>query len=518
MKRQLLLLLGILLVSCAGVRFKGEPVVVSTQKPLETELSTSQKNQWAKLDLVQNQTPGISIKRAYSELIQEKKGVEVVVAIIDSGVDIQHPELASNIWINQDEIPNNQIDDDQNGYVDDVHGWNFLGELQNENLEYIRLQKKEDPGSDAFEFYEKKRQKERNKYKSQLANFLFLEDQIPQSRQIIRKALGSETIDLDAARNIRPMQQELSEAIAIMSYVENVEITDAILKKAIKQYRDALDYHHNPDFEERSVVGDDPDNLNDRQYGDARVQGPEKTDIDHGTHVSGIVGGKTVGVAKNVKLMVIRAVPNGDEYDKDIALAIRYAVDNGAKVINASFGKGYSPHADWVHDAIQYAAANDVLFVHSAGNENANINPNEQPNFPDDFAEGKEISKNVITVGASTWTYGENLIAEFSNYGNVSVDVFAPGYKIYSSTAGEGYERFDGTSMAAPYVSGVAAVLRSFYPKYSAEKIKKIILKSGVPMYSKLTMPSGYETRSPDFYSKSGKLVNLYNALLYASK
>ena len=343
MKRLLLFVLGLSLTACAGVRFKGEPIVVSTQKPLETTPSTSQKNEWAQLDLVQDQIPGMSVKRAYSELILEKEGVEVIVAIIDSGVDIEHPELASKIWINQDEIPDNQIDDDQNGYVDDVHGWNFLGDSQNENLEYIRLQKKEDPDSDAFEVYEKKRQKERNKYKSRLANFLFLEDQIPQARQTLRKALGTETIDLDAARNIRPMRPELSEAIAMMSYVESVEITDAILKKAIKQYRDALEYHHNPDFEGRSIVGDDPDNLNDRDYGDGRIQGPEGTDTDHGTHVSGIVAGKTVGVAKNVKLMVIRAVPNGDEYDKDIALAIRYAVDNGAKVINASFGKSYSP-------------------------------------------------------------------------------------------------------------------------------------------------------------------------------
>jgi subtilisin family serine protease len=518
MKRLLLFVLGLSLTACGGVSFKGEPIVVSTQKPLETTPSTSQKNEWAQLDLVQDQIPGMSVKRAYSELILEKEGVEVIVAIIDSGVDIEHPELASNIWINQDEIPDNQIDDDQNGYVDDVYGWNFLGDSQNENLEYIRLQKKEDPGSDAFEVYEKKRQKERNKYKSRLANFLFLEDQIPQSRQIIKDALGTQTIDLDAARNIRPMRPELSEAIAMMSYVESVEITDAILKKAIKQYRDALEYHHNPDFEGRSIVGDDPDNLNDRDYGDGRIQGPEGTDTDHGTHVSGIVAGKTVGVAKNVKLMVIRAVPNGDEYDKDIALAIRYAVDNGAKVINASFGKSYSPHADWVHDAIRYAAANDVLLVHAAGNDNANVNPNNESNFPDDYDGGKEISKNVITVGASAWTYDENLLAVFSNYGNISVDVFAPGYKIYSATAGQGYERLNGTSMAAPYVSGVAAVLRSFYPRYSAEKIKKIILASGVPMYGELIVPSGEETYNPSFYSKSGKLVNLYNALLYASK
>lgn len=517
-KYSFILLLGVVLSSCAGVRFKGETIVLNTNNEIIPELSAAQKNQWALLDPIRDQIPGMSVKRAYSELILDKKGEEVIVAIIDSGVDITHPDLAGAIWTNEDEIPNNQIDDDQNGYVDDVHGWNFLGASENENLEYIRLQKQEEIGSDAYQEYEEKRQEERNKYKNRLANVLFIKKQLPIAQQRILTALGSDEIDLDAARAISPLTSELSEAIRLVAYAQDVEITESLLEKALEQYQDALDYHHNIDFEGRSIVGDDPDNLEDRVYGDPRVNGPEGANNDHGTHVSGIVAAKSVGVAKGVKIMALRAVPNGDEYDKDVALAIRYAVDNGAKIINASFGKSYSAHAEWVQDALLYAAANDVLFVHAAGNDNENVNPNENPNFPDDFVNGQEIADNVITVGASSWEYSEDLITSFSNFGNINVDVFAPGYKIYSTVPGGGYERFDGTSMAAPNVSGVAAILRSFYPKYSAAKVKKIILESGVLMYAKLNLPSGEEQHNPFYYSKTGRLVNLYNALLYASK
>ena len=517
-KHSLVLLLGIVLSSCAGVRFKGETIVLNTNNEIMPALTSAQKNQWALLDPLRDQIPGMSVKRAYSELIQDKKGEEVIVAIIDSGVDITHPELASSIWINKGEIPNNQIDDDQNGYVDDVHGWNFLGASENENLEYIRLQKQEEIGSKAYQEYEEKRREERNKYKSQLANVLFIKEQLPVARQQLLTALGTDEIDLDAARAISPITPELSNAIRLVAYAQDAEITESLLDKALKQYQDALDYHHNIDFEGRSIVGDDPDNFEDRVYGDSRVNGPEGANNEHGTHVSGIVAAKTVGIAKGVKIMPLRAVPNGDEYDKDIALAIRYAVDNGAKIINASFGKSYSAHPNWVQEALRYAADKDVLFVHAAGNDSENINPDESPNFPDDFVNGQEIADNVITVGASSWEYSEDLITSFSNFGNVNVDVFAPGYKIYSTVPGGGFERFDGTSMAAPNVSGVAAVLRSFYPNYSAAKIKKIIMESGVPMYAKLTLPAGEEQHNPFYYSKTGRLVNLYNALLYASK
>ena len=523
MKKIVLILCSLFWVGCGAVRFKGEPVIANTQKEISIQLNDNQKQQWAHLDFEQDSVPGMSVNRAYQELIQDRKGSSVIVAVIDSGIDIDHPALNNQIWTNLDEIPNNQIDDDQNGYIDDIHGWNFLGSAENENLEYVRLQKKEDPQSEAFRVLEEKRQKELKKYTSRLANVLFLIEEIPLAQKKIQEALGKTEFSLEEARQISPLSVDLAEALRLLSYVEEVGINENILQKAKKQYEDALRFHNNIDFEGRSIVGDDPDNIKDVNYGDPRVKGPEMADIDHGTHVAGIIGAIAwnqgpKGVAQNVKIMPLRTVPNGDEYDKDVALAIRYAVDNGASIINASFGKGESPHADWVYGAIRYAAANDVLIVHAAGNDNENINPGQAPNYPNDYVNGAEIANNVITVGASTWDYNRDLIASFSNYGAINVDVFAPGYKIFATVPNQQYEFFDGTSMAAPNVSGVAAVLRSFYPRYSAAKIKKIILSSGLPMFDHLHIPSGSEPKNPSYFSQTGKIVNLYNALLSASK
>lgn len=510
--------LGIIFNSCASIRFKGDPIPVNPNKTVTIDLDESQKKQWFLLDLFKDKVPGMSVKRAFSELIKDKEGKEVIVAVIDSGIDIEHAALNSNIWVNQKEIPENQIDDDKNGYVDDVNGWNFLGDSQNENLEYVRLQKKEENDSSIYLEYEKKRQKEISEYKNRLSNVNSIKENLSQAKKKLMSLLGTEKIDLENARAINPQTPELIEAIRVVEFAKDSGINERLIEKALKQYQDALDYHHNIDFDGRLIVGDNPDDFEDQNYGNHYVMGPLGSNNDHGTHVAGIIAANGVGVAKKVKIMSIRAVPNGDEYDKDVALAIRYAVDNGAKIINASFGKSYSPHSNWVHEAILYAAEKDVLFVHAAGNDGNNINLKQYPNFPNDFKEGKEIANNMITVGASNWNYSEELITTFSNYGDLNVDVFAPGYKIYSTVPNNSYESFDGTSMAAPNVSGVAAVLRSFYPRFSASKIKKIILESGIPMYSKLKVPSEKENHNPYYYSKTGKLVNLYNALLYASK
>lgn len=518
MKQFFFLILCLVFAQCASVRFVGDPVVVNPNTPISIPLTSDMKNEWARYDLVEDSVPGMSVNKAFTDLIKDQKGERVIVAIVDTGMDVQHPAIASKIWINEDEVPGNGIDDDQNGYVDDIHGWNFLGESQNENFEYVRLQKREDLDSDAFAVFEEKRNKELQKYRRGLANLLFVKEELPNARAALQQALNTKAIDLFAARALSPMTVELSEAILIEEYAQKTGLTEITLQKAIEQYQDALQYHHNLDFEGRSVVGDDPDNYNDRGYGDPLVQGPDGSNNDHATHVAGLVGGLDVGVATSVKIMPIRALPNGDEYDKDVALAIRYAVDNGAKIINASFGKSYSPHQDWVHDAIRYAAEKDVLIVHAAGNDDGNIDPGGSLNFPNDMVGNKEISDNLITVGASHWEYNEQQIARFSNYGAVNVDVFAPGHKIYSSVPNQQYEQLDGTSMASPLVAGVAAVLWSHYPKYSAKKIKRIILKSGLPMFSSLSMPSETDQQKPNYYSKTGKLVNLYNALLYASK
>lgn len=298
------------------------------------------------------------------------------------------------------------------------------------------------------------------------------------------------------------------------------------MKGAIEYFQGRMNTHFNTEKDFRGIIGDNPDDINDNKYGDGNVASidPTRDNVKHGTHVAGIIGaergnGKGIdGVANNVKIMAVRAVPDGDEYDKDIALAIRYAVDNGAKVLNTSFGKYYSPHAEWVYDAIRYAAEHDVLIVNAAGNDGLDLDTvNVYPN--DQFDNGAEISDSFITVGALSFTYGEKMVASFSNYGKINVDVFAPGVRIYAPTPLNTYEFLSGTSMAAPNVAGVAAMIRSLYPQLTAPQVKKIILDSGISPNVEVIL-GGEQSNKRNFrnISKSGKIVNLYNALLMAEK
>jgi cell wall-associated protease len=279
----------------------------------------------------------------------------------------------------------------------------------------------------------------------------------------------------------------------------------------------------------RTVLGDDENTMEITVYGDNKVGHSIKTEA-HGSHVSGIIGAVRNnevgmnGVANNVKIMALRAVPDGDEYDKDVALAIRYAVDNGAKVLNTSFGKRYSPKKEWVWDAIKYAASKDVLIVNASGNDGSDID--EDLTYPNDSKDLKiEISDNVITVGAMSANYNENLPANFSNYGKINVDVFAPGVQIYSTTPENGYAKFSGTSMAAPSTAGVAALVRSYYPKLTASQVKHILMNSGILITMDVIKPGSQTRENPDGekvpfteLSVSGRVVNAYDALLMADK
>jgi subtilisin family serine protease len=295
------------------------------------------------------------------------------------------------------------------------------------------------------------------------------------------------------------------------------------MKGQIDYVYDQINYNLNVNFDGRKAVGDNPEDINDKKYGNGNVKGPDVEDASHGTHVAGIIaqvkgnnkGGDGV-VNSNVEIMALRAVPNGDEYDKDIALAIRYAVDNGAKVINGSFGKDYSPHSDWVQDAIKYAASKDVLIVHAAGNDAKNIDT--APNFPTDEVNGVEVADNMITIGALNYEYGSKLVADFSNFGVKNVDVFAPGVKIYATIPNNKYKYEQGTSMASPNAAGVAALIRSYYPNLTASQVKHILMDSGTPISANVVV--GEQKNAIPFSNTcvSGKIVNAYNALLMAEQ
>lgn len=503
------------------------PLAVVKKAPV----SENELKRWSHLDLVKDSIPGMSVDRAYAELLQGKKGVKVIVGIVDSGVDIEHPDLQGMIWTNPKEIPGNGIDDDKNGFIDDVHGWNFLGDAVHENLEMTRIVKKGDDGSaeykNALAQYEEKSKKVLED--KQQVDFLI------DVHNTIKKELNKTDYKLEDLSKITSTDPKVARSKMIMTQILTNAGPTFNPESELEDYResvyDQFNYNLNKEYDGRKIVGDNPEDIKDNHYGNNVVFGPDKEKALHGTHVAGIIaqirgndlGGD--GVSNNVEILTVRAVPDGDEYDKDIALAIRYAVDNGAKVINGSFGKSFSPHKKWVYDAIKYAAKKDVLIVHAAGNDGYNIDKKENINYPNDSEDNvKEFANNVITIGAINKSYGETVVAPFSNFGKINVDVFAPGEEIYATVPNNKYKYLQGTSMASPNAAGVAALIRSYYPKLKAAQVKQILMDSGVALPSMVILG---ENPNPDEKpvavssaesSRTGKMVNAYNALLMAEK
>ncbi|WP_296383418.1 S8 family peptidase [Winogradskyella sp.] len=504
------------------------PVENIDTSPLKvTDLSESEEKNWGHLDLVSDTIPGMAVDKAYSEIIKKKKGKKVIVAIIDSGIDIDHEDLDGVIWTNKGEIPNNGKDDDQNGYVDDIHGWNFVGDGYDEQLEYVRLLASGNTSDPRYNEAKALYESEYQKYTGTKTQYEQILQVIKKSDDVLAAHFKKRDYTIQEINAIKSENEELLQAKQVAQSI-NASADGASLAKAtneingiLTQVNERLNFHLNKKFSGRKT-GDDINDLTDTGYGNGNVK-PVKKDESHGTHVAGIVaaernnGKGANGVANNVEIMAIRSTPNGDEYDKDVALAIRYAVDNGAKVINGSFGKSFSPHAEWVRDAIKYASDNDVVFVHAAGNDSDNIDV--KPNFPDDNINFIEVSNSYIRVGSLTSKYGSKMVSGFSNYGKKNVDIFAPGSEIYSTMPENEYDFNGGTSMAAPAVAGIAALVRSQYPNLTAAQVKQVILDSGLSLTTKVVVGGDASNVKPFAdLSKSGKIANAYNALIMASK
>ncbi|PWI29786.1 peptidase S8 [Flavobacteriaceae bacterium LYZ1037] len=522
-------LIATTLASCGG----GAEIVSTPVENIDSvalkvsELTENEKHTWGHLDLVKDTIPGMSVEKTYAEIIKTKKGQTVIVAVIDSGIDIEHEDLNGVVWTNEKEIAGNGIDDDKNGYVDDIHGWNFLGDAYDEQLEYVRILASGDTTNPDFERAQAEYDKEYEETTAIKAQYDQIYQQVKDANDVISEHLGKEDYTADDVSAIESEDEAITNAVGVMNFMygngfDNTQDALKSIKGGVEYFTDKLNANINLDFKGRTT-GDDPNDLSDVGYGNGNVLPSEKGE-SHGTHVAGIIAAErgnglgVDGVANNVKIMSLRAVPNGDEYDKDIALAIRYAVDNGAKVINGSFGKYYSTHSDWVRDAIAYAGKNDVVFVNAAGNEGLDLDQKEcYPN--DQVNNGPEVSTTFITVGALEPKYGSGMVAGFSNYGKINVDVFAPGAKIYSTTPENEYDTKGGTSMAAPAVAGVAALIRSYYPKLSATQVKQIILDSGLALSTKVVVGGDTEDVRPiGDLTKSGKIVNAYNALIMAEQ
>ncbi len=499
-----------------------------------------EKANWYNLDLKTSGTFGISTEKAYNELLKGKKSTPVIVAVLDGGVDLNHEDLKRVIWSNPKEIPNNGIDDDKNGYVDDRHGWNFLGgkngNIEFETLEITRLVRR-DAARFANTTENNLSSKDKADYQAFLKNTTQLETDLATAKSnlagisgfksvldAVVKKIGKEIPKVTDFENFQTQnQQELKIKEVILNVLKESDFKtfyDSQIAEGYKYYYNQVNYSYNVDYNPRGIVGDDPNNSKERFYGNNDIMGP---DALHGSHVAGIIAADrtnklgVMGVADNVFIMGVRNTPNGDERDKDVANAIRYAADNGAKVINMSFGKGQSWDKQAVDEAVKYAVSKDVLLVHAAGNDNKDLEV--ENNFPTNKYLNGGLAASWITVGASGPLANETLKAAFSNYGKTTVDVFAPGVAIKSTVPGQKYVEESGTSMAAPVVAGLAALIRSYYPKLTALQVKDIILKSVVKVNQNVNILKGADTVSVSFADLcvTGGIVNAYNALKLAA-
>ncbi len=525
--------------TCYGV-IQGEPV-----KDIDS-LDSFHVN-WYNKNPALDSIEGARVEQAYEKLLQGKKGKKkIVVAVIDGGVDINHEDLKGKIWVNDDEIPGNKKDDDNNGYIDDVNGWNFIGNADGENihfdnLEYVRVVRDYKP---YFEHIESKKdvadsleseyalyiqcstryEKELEKYKKEKKSLENFQSNPKNTNIILKKHLEKDTLLKEDIEKIKTDDRMLSTAKEFKLYLLESDFKKKDLRWMLNHNAEYLDKLLNLDFEQRPLIGDDKTDITDAAYGNNNVKGPR---AEHGTFVAGIIAANRNngigidGIAENVEIMALRVVPKGDEYDKDVALSIRYAVDNGANIINMSFGKDFSPNKQFVDEAIRYAEENNVLLVHAAGN-NADDNDDVQ-HYPVKKLDNRKEVDNWITVGASSKEKGPELPGVFSNYGKKSVDIFAPGVHIVSLHPDNQYNLANGTSFSCPVVSGVAALVWSYYPDLTAIQLKEAILESA-RQYKRLKVnipnKSKKEKKQTRFkkLSTTGGVVDAYNAIIQAEE
>jgi subtilisin family serine protease len=497
---------------------------------------------------------GISLEKAYAFLKgQQRKSQPVIVAVIDSGIDTLHEDLRNVLWTNTKEIPGNGKDDDKNGYVDDIHGWNFLGGKDGRNVEkdsyeaarvYHRF-KGEFEGIDPlvvkfnkesfylYSMWVRSKKELTGEKKDNGAEMIMMKrvyTNLLKSDSLLRKALGKDTFKGKDLTEFKPEQSDVKKArSALYNLMFNNDALEASNIDFLGEFGDYIRSMEQkeeagnkaPENYRADIVKDNYLDIGDRYYGNNDIMATNKSAL-HGTHVSGIIAASrnnnkgSDGVADNVKIMTLRAVPDGDEHDKDIALAIRYAADNGAQIINMSFGKGYSPEKKWVDEAVAYAAQKGVLLVHAAGNDAKNLDTTY--NFPTPLSIDGERAENWITVGASGDPGTGGLTASFSNYGKNEVDVFAPGVKIYAPVpGGNSYQFLQGTSMASPVVAGVAALLLEYFPTLSARQLKMVIEQSSVALKDSVQNPGTGEKVLLSDLCRTGGIVNAYEAVKLAA-
>lgn len=554
----IIIFLSLILIGC-----KSKHETFSKTHALKKELTSLQLQTWYQKDYQEDTIPGISLDKWYRLNKKQPQNNNIIVAVIDTQIDINHEDLQGQLWTNNNEIPNNGIDDDHNGYIDDSNGWSFTGTKSGgyvvwNRYEYVRIvqewgslfkDKKDsqiDP-KDLYRYQEYKRAlkklDEKEKYTKNWLKSLNHDIAIyPVVKDTLKYFFPKEDYtykQLDSLYKIYKINDKRyrqrrddndKDLGALISYMMVNLSVDQNLEDMIDeqtQLDSVLNKNLNLNYNERLLIGDNPAVL-EKGYGNNNVSNNKaghRPIQDHCTKMAGIIGANREnnlgikGIIQDVKIMPLNISPSGDENDKDITMAIRYAVDNGAKIINMSFSKQFSLHQEWVKEAFKYAEDHNVLLVRSAGNESDDID--KVVYYPTDtnLDDGKEFCSNFIIVGSVTHKLDSTFVSEYSNYGKQNVDLFAPGDEIYSTASKNSYEFDSGTSMSVPMVSGTAALIWSYYPNLTAAQVKQIIMESGSSYDLQVIVPGTEDKKAPfSELSKSGKVLNVYNAMQLAKK
>jgi subtilisin family serine protease len=547
-------------ISCKSTQQSNNPLISFTSK---NELTPLELQTWYQKDYREDTIPGISLDKWYRLNKKKPKGKSIIIAVIDTQIDLKHEDLQGQLWTNDKEIPNNGIDDDHNGYIDDINGWSFTGTKSGgyvvwSNFEYVRIIRDWEPlfknkteyqinTQDLYKYKEyqralKKLEEENPYYKGWLkslnhnvAIYPLVKDTLKHffpKENYTYKQLDSmyKKYKINDKRYKQRRDDNDKDLGALINYrMISLEVNQNTLEDILDmqtQLDSVINKNLNIAYNERLLIGDNPTIL-EKGYGNNNVSN-NKTEHrsiqDHCTKMAGVIGADREnnigikGIVQDAKIMPLNISPSGDEHDKDITMAIRYAVDNGAKIINMSFGKEFSLHKEWVAEAFKYAEEHNVLLVHCAGNNGFDID--KKPYYPNDnFESFKEVSSNFINLGSVTHKLDSTFVSDFSNYGKENVDLFAPGEEIYSTSAGNTYKFDSGTSMAAPMVSGTAALIWQYYPNLKVTQVKQIILDSGTSYNLEVIVPGTKDKKVPFAdLSKSGKVLNVYNAMQLAEK
>ncbi|NHF60470.1 S8 family serine peptidase [Flavobacteriaceae bacterium TP-CH-4] len=526
-----------------GVILVFMPMICNGQK--KQALTEEQLKTWHLKDIGRDTIPGIGLERVYKELLANRKGEEVVVAVLDTKIDVNHEDIKDQLWVNTDEIPGNGIDDDRNGYTDDINGWNFLGnakgaDVVKQSAESTRIVKKYAPlyesrdredipesEKEAYRLYQKAKQIYETDVAETKQTLKYLDSAVvvfTRAKDTVANLLSANSYTTTEVDSLAKAYPTLESDLGFLSQMMGYDISESDYDESIALFTDWMSTLYSLEYDERSVLGDNPDVLTDVPYGNNILINNDLY-FQHSTPVSGLMaatrnnGIGVDGISNSIKIMPVVMVAEGDENDKEVALAIRYAVDNGADIINMSWGKYLSLHADWVRDAFKYAEDNDVLLVSGSGNDGKNTDI--EINYPNDNLNGVEFVDNFIMAGGHGYALDSTLIASFSNYGKNSVDIFAPAVKVYAPDIDNTYKFTRGTSFASPLTAGVAALVKSYYPNLSAAQLKQIIMESGTPINIDVRIFKEDDTVEMlpfSELSKTGKILNAHSAMLLAEK